>query len=72
MMTNVILLTQKKRCTQYANIEYTQKNIAYFLRNKFQYPFLNKIVLPFWDNFNVLCCLLTKKERKNFYVKMQL
>ena len=67
MITNINCnyLINKKGVHNSGILKHAQKNIDYFLRNKFDKKFLNKIVLPFWDNFNVLCCLLTKKERKN-------
>ncbi len=66
MMTNTyIILITKKRCTQYANIEYTQKNNNIFLlRNKFSYEFHN-IGYYLLGKISTYCVyLLTKKRGK--------
>ena len=63
--TNCNYLINKKGVHNTAILKHAQKNIDYFLRNKFDNQFLNKIVLPFWDNFNVLCASFINFERKN-------
>ena len=67
MITNIIFIyLTKKGVHNTETLNTPKKNIGYFLlRNNFCTTFLNKMISPFWDNFNVLCSLDTKKEREN-------